>query len=351
MSWFQVKNLRQRYTAGAVGVYNYNLSCEKGEHICIYATEEGGKTSLLKSIAGLIPIEKGEIIINSLPIQGKKVKDRDIAIIFQDCGIVKRKSVKWNLAYPLKIRKMPKEQISTIVNKVALDFKLGHLLSFPANRLKNQDKIRLAFARVLARNAPLVLIDNPFALLASEERRELFIELLPVIKSYVGNVLFATDNRDEAFTLGGKISILHYGILEQSGTIAEIKECPATVQVYSFAYGIPANFATVKLQQENSKLFILLFGQKFYLRADLLLNNIYIDSNVKVGFLAKESNSGILADIKFCEQKEGCVYAHLSCDSQDLIAPVSSFVNGTINIEIIPSSIRLYDEANEKLIY
>lgn len=351
MSWFLIKNLRQKYTAGAVGVYNYNISCEKGEHLCIYAPEEGGKTSLLKSIAGLIPIEEGEIIINSLSIKDKKVKDRDVALIFQDCGIVRNKSVKWNLAYPLKIRKMPKEQISATIGKVALDFNLEHLLSFSAFRLKNQDKIRLAFARALARDAQLLLIDNPFALLKGEERRELFIELLPIIKNHAGNIVFATNNRDEAFTLGCRISILHYGVLEQSGTIAEIKKSPATVQVYSFAYGISANFATVKLQQEDSKLFVSLLGQKFYLQSDLLLNDIYVGSDVKMGFLAKESENGILAYIRFCEQKEGCIYAHLSCNSQDLIAPVSSFVKGSINIEIVPSSIRLYDEANEKLIY
>jgi len=351
MSTIEIKNLRQKYTAGAVGVYNYSISCTEGEHICILASKQGGKTSLLKCIAGLLPAEEGEILINNIPIQGKKTKERDIGIIFQDCGIIEARSVKWNLAYPLKIRKVPKEQIALAIAKIAPQCKLDHLLSFSAARLKSSDKIRLAFARALVRNTPLLLIDNPFALLKGEERRELFIELLPIVKAYKSNIFFATDSVDEAFTLNSRISVLHYGILEQTGTAAEIKESPATVQVYKYAYGLSANFAQVMLQKEDNKLFIELLGQKIVLDKRQLLNDIYIGANVIAGFMAKESTEGTIAKIEFCEHKEGQIYAHLICNNQNIIAPIDNFAKGELFIKVLPESIRLYDDSNEKLIY
>jgi len=351
MSIIEIRNLRQKYTAGAVGVYNYNISCKDGEHICILAGKQGGKTSLLKCIAGLLPAEEGEILVNNIPIQDKRIKDRDLGIIFQDCGIIERRSIKWNLAYPLKIRKVPKEQIANKVAQVALDFKLIHLLSFSSSKLKECDKIRVAFARALIRNAPLLLIDNPFALLKGEERRELFIEMLPVIKGYKGNIFFATDSIDEAFTLREKISILHYGILEQTGTIEQIKEQPATVQVYKYAYGLSANFTDTTLQKEREQLFVEILGQKLYLDNNLLLNDIYIGENVIAGFMIKESTKGKSVEINFCEQKEGQIYAHLILDGQKLIAPIPNFAQGELAIEVLPASIRLYDVSNEKLIY
>ena len=351
MTTLLIKNLRQRYTAGAVGVHNFNIQCENGEKLCVLAGEQGGKTSLIRCIAGLLTRESGQIILNGEEIQDKKIKERDIALIFQDCGLIKGKSVKWNLAYPLKLRKVSKEKLIEEVNKAAEKFNIAYLLTYPVSRLKDRDRIRLAFARASLRDASLLLIDNPFASLKGADRREMFLEMLPFIKNYGGVVIFATDSADEAFTLGDKISILHYGVAEQTGSKAELKENPASLQVYKYAHGIEVNIVSALLGDENGIPYIDLLGNKILLDKRPLLNNVYIGAAVTAAFLAEQASFGTESEVLFCEEYCGNTFAHTNFDGQTIIVPAKDIGKRAIDIRVIPESIRLYDSANEKLIY
>lgn len=352
MKFLEIKNLKQKYLAGVTGVHRFSLECEKEEIVAIFARECGGKTSLLKAVAGLLPIEEGEIIIKGNKVNDVKLKDRNIAMIYEDGGLIEAKSVEWNLFYPLKLRKCDKNIIKEKVNAVAKEFKLDFLLSYRASRLTANDKVRLMFARASLREADLFLIDNPFNLIKESERRDIFVEMNPYIRAFKGVVLFATDNLDEARTLTEKIAILRYGVTEQIDYFNEIKKNPATIEVYKYFNGNSANIEATQLYEKDNSLAVNILGEEVILsvNSDELINPIYIGSKIKVAYKTKQAKKGIEASPKLIEYFKEKIYAHTTLNGQSIITELENREKGKIFISVDIESIRLYDDSNEKLI-
>jgi ABC-type sugar transport system ATPase subunit len=226
-----VNDLNLRYLYGAKAITNLSFSLEDSERLCVLSSHAGGKTSLFLALAGLLKPESGHIFLNDLDITTSSARERDFVAVYGDGGLTKMRTVARELAYPLKIRKMPLQERTKIVTKTASNYGLYPLLGDLCRQLHDEDVVRLAIARASLRISQLYLIDNIFSLAKGSDRVSLFDELRPTIDSFQSNVIFTTDSVDESFSIGTRTLILNYGIMEQIGTPHEILSRPASLFV------------------------------------------------------------------------------------------------------------------------
>src|SRR5690554_6695864 len=200
-----IKNLKQQYNYGAVGIQDMSFELEDNQTLAIISGKEGGKTSLLKCIAGLNPQVGGEIYINDILVNDKKPKDRDILLVYEDGGLFDFRSVFYNLSYPLKIRKLDKDFIYKKIADISKELGFEYLLDYKISSLSLAEKLRVMVARALIRDASVYLFDDPFKNVQPHYRHKLFNELYPYIRKIKGVKIFATSSPDEAKTVGDSI--------------------------------------------------------------------------------------------------------------------------------------------------
>ena len=227
----EVKELNQKYFYGTNAINGVSFALCDGEKLAVLSKTSGGKTSLIKCLAGLFPEESGSIILDGKDITKLKIKDRGVRLVYDDGGLIRKRNVKFNLTYPLKLRKIDKCERLKIAYKVAKEYGLEPFFNEPTYRLFTPEIIALALARLETRESPLTLIDDLFSLASGQERKELFAKYLPKLKKISGNVIFATDSVEEAFSFGDKIMVLSAGYVEQIGTPSELKYSPNSLSV------------------------------------------------------------------------------------------------------------------------
>ncbi len=227
----ELVNLEQTYFYGAKAINNLNLTINDGEKIAVLSKSGGGKTSLLKCIAGLFPATNGKIILNGQDITNLKPKDRNVRLVYDDGGLIRNRTVKYNLEYPLKIRKIDKEERLILAYNSLKEYGLEPFYKEYAFRLFEGEIIALALARLSLRDCPLTLIDNLFALANGQERKDLFRKFLPKLREIDGNVIFATDSLEEAFSFGDRVIVLEAGNLQQFDTPKVLMDNPETLCV------------------------------------------------------------------------------------------------------------------------
>lgn len=281
-----VRNLYMQYNFSTAGVRNISFEAKQGEILTVLAPLEGGKTTLIKSIAGLNPIQKGEAELNGKILNNLPTKDRNIAVIYEDWGLFNHKTVFYNLMYPLKIRNTEPQTALDTVNRVLEEFNLVEFRDKKIGKLSEEEKFRAALARVFCREAELYLIDDPLYTFKGEERQRLFGYFLPYLKklSVTAPIVYATSSVGEAKRLGGKTVLLNYGFQLQSGTIDEIAENPSTILALRLFHDDAIIEETIIIESDGG-VFVEYMGQKIPVDPDKLLNRIYIGSEVFVCFL------------------------------------------------------------------
>ena len=196
----------------------------------VYAAEKGGKTSFLKALAGIIPYQ-GSLTIDGESVDKIPLKERDFQMLFDDYALFSRHSARYNLEYPLRIRKVPKEERRRMVESVAELFDLDVMLDAPVYRLNEWLKVALALCRAYLRRPKVLLIDNIFAKLDPTSRREAFRRFMPLFKE--GIIVYATDSAEEAAALSKHIKVLSCGYLMQEGAPEEFMNKPAAASVFA----------------------------------------------------------------------------------------------------------------------
>ena len=227
----EVKNLRQTYFYGTNALNGISFVLNEGEKLAVLSKKGGGKTSLLKCIAGLFPAESGNVILDDKDVTNLKIKDRGVRLVYDDGGLISKRTVLYNLTYPLKIRKINKDERVSIAYQIAKDYGLEPFIKEMTFRLFTPEIIALALARLELRDSSLTLIDDIFSLACGQERKEIFEKFLPKLHSIGGNVIFATDSVEEAFSFADKVLILNNGYQDQIGTFDELKNHPQSLLV------------------------------------------------------------------------------------------------------------------------
>ena len=236
----ETKDLRKSY--GAVDVlHGIDVGMQDGEFLVLVGPSGCGKSTLLNCIAGLEEITAGELCIAGREVTQEPPKDRDIAMVFQSYALYPTMSVAENIAFGMKIRRIPKEARDSKTREVAELLQIDHLLDRQPSQLSGGQRQRVAMGRALVRDPALFLFDEPLSNLDAKLRVEMRAEIKRLHKTTGASIVYVTHDQIEAMTLASRIVVLKDGHVQQIGTPHEIYHRPANTFVADFMGSPPMN--------------------------------------------------------------------------------------------------------------
>ncbi|MDD2713239.1 MAG: sn-glycerol-3-phosphate import ATP-binding protein UgpC [Simplicispira sp.] len=244
MASISLRNIVKRYGHGAKStqvIHGVNAEIAHGEFIVIVGPSGCGKSTLLRMVAGLEEISGGEICIGERVVNNLEPAQRDIAMVFQNYALYPHMTNFDNMAYGLKIAKVPKDEIRARVDKAAKILELGHLLERKPRELSGGQRQRVAMGRAIVRQPQVFLFDEPLSNLDAKLRAQTRIEIQKLHRELGITSLFVTHDQVEAMTLAQRMIVMNAGNMEQFGTPEEVYHTPATTFVASFIGSPPMN--------------------------------------------------------------------------------------------------------------
>jgi len=313
---------------GVVAVQAFNLDIADKEFIVLVGPSGCGKSTTLRMVAGLEEISGGELYIDGKLVNDVAPKDRDIAMVFQNYALYPHMTVYDNMAFSLKLRHAPKDEIDKKVREAAEILDITQYLERKPKALSGGQRQRVAIGRAIVRDPKVMLMDEPLSNLDAKLRNEMRAEIIKLRKRIDTTFIYVTHDQTEAMTLGDRIVIMRDGYIQQIGTPQEVFNHPSNLFVAGFI-GMPQmNFFDGKLIREGDKFFVELGGYKVELSADkearLLKNNVQSQA-VTLGVRPEHTNvgqSGVKAKVDVSEMMGSSVHLHLSAEGKDVIVIV-----------------------------
>ncbi len=244
MASIQLKNVIKRYGKGKHAlqvIHGVNAEVADREFIVIVGPSGCGKSTLLRMVAGLEEITDGTISIGDRVVNNLEPAQRDIAMVFQNYALYPHMSVFDNMAYGLKIKKMPIAEIKQRVDKAAGILELGPLLQRKPRELSGGQRQRVAMGRAIVRQPQVFLFDEPLSNLDAKLRAQTRLEIQKLHRELGITSLFVTHDQVEAMTLAERMIVMNAGVMEQFGTPEEVYHRPASTFVASFIGSPPMN--------------------------------------------------------------------------------------------------------------
>lgn len=246
MSILTIENLSLNFGESAV-LKSLNLAVNENEIICLLGASGCGKTTLLKSIAGLLPIEQGDIHLAGECLKSKAVEERKIGLIFQDYALFPHLTVAENIQFGLS--KLPPAEQQNITEQMLSVVKLQGLETRYPHELSGGQQQRVAIARALACRPQLLLLDEPFSNIDSQTRYAMIQEIKQILKSQNVPAIFVTHSKEEAFAFADKIAVMDKGKIVQFGKSSELYHSPANPFVADFLGG--TNYLPCSVSEEK----------------------------------------------------------------------------------------------------
>jgi ABC-type sugar transport system ATPase subunit len=250
MAEVELRNIEKRYSEDAHAVKGVSFRALDGEFVVLVGPSGCGKSTTLRMVAGLETSTAGEILIGGRVVNDLEPKDRDVAMVFQNYALYPHMSVFENMAFPLKMRKVAKSEITKQVEEAAKLLSIEHLLKRKPKELSGGERQRVAVGRAIVRKPKVFLFDEPLSNLDAALRTQMRAELKRIQHRLGATMLYVTHDQVEAMTMGDKIAVMNKGKLEQFGTPAEIYERPASVFVARFLGAPPMNLIPGKVSVE-----------------------------------------------------------------------------------------------------
>jgi len=244
MASIELKNVVKRYGKGKSAnpvIHGVSAHITDGEFVVIVGPSGCGKSTLLRMVAGLEEISGGEISIGGRVVNDLEPSERDIAMVFQNYALYPHMSVFDNMAYGLKIAKIPREDIQVRVDKAAKILELGPYLQRKPRELSGGQRQRVAMGRAIVRQPQVFLFDEPLSNLDAKLRAQTRLEIQKLHRELGITSLFVTHDQVEAMTLAQRMIVMNGGVMEQFGTPLEVYTRPATTFVASFIGSPPMN--------------------------------------------------------------------------------------------------------------
>ncbi len=244
MASISIRNVIKRYGKGKQQlqvIHGVSAEVADREFVVIVGPSGCGKSTLLRMVAGLEEISEGEISIGDRVVNDLEPAERDIAMVFQNYALYPHMSVFDNMAYGLKIKKVPTAEIKTRVDKAAGILELGQLLDRKPRQLSGGQRQRVAMGRAIVRQPQVFLFDEPLSNLDAKLRAQTRIEIQKLHRELGITSLFVTHDQVEAMTLAQRMLVMNAGVMEQFGTPEEVYHRPASTFVASFIGSPPMN--------------------------------------------------------------------------------------------------------------
>ena len=236
---------------GVVAVPDFNLEIADREFVVFVGPSGCGKSTTLRMIAGLEEISGGELYIDGKLMNDVAPKDRDIAMVFQSYALYPHMTVRENLAFPLKLRKYPKDEIDAKVNEAAEVLGITQFLDRKPKALSGGQRQRVAIGRAIVREPKVLLMDEPLSNLDAKLRNQMRAEIIKLRQRINSTFVYVTHDQTEAMSLGDRIVIMKDGVTQQVGTPQEVFDHPANLFVAGFI-GVPQmNYFDAELIREG----------------------------------------------------------------------------------------------------
>ena len=368
MASLSLKNIHKAYDNGFVAVRDFNLEIEDKEFIIFVGPSGCGKSTTLRMIAGLEDITSGELWIVDRLVNDVEPKDRDIAMVFQNYALYPHMSVYDNIAFSLKIKKVPKEEIDRLVHEAAQILDIEHLLDRKPKALSGGQRQRVAMGRAIVRSPKVFLMDEPLSNLDAKLRVQMRLEISKLHQRLQTTIIYVTHDQTEAMTLGTRIVVMKDGVIQQVDSPEILYNQPNNMFVAGFIGSPQMNFIDAQVVKVGSDV-VLTFGNNAIkvseARGKALIDNGYEGKTIVLGirpedihdeqiFLNQSPDTVVDAEIKVYEMLGAEVFLYFSLDQYEITARVNPRTTArpgdTIKVAFDASKIHLFDKETEQVI-
>ena len=375
MAGLSLRHIYKKYPGGVVAVSDFNLEIRDKEFLIFVGPSGCGKSTTLRMIAGLEEISEGELYIGDRYVNDIAPKDRDIAMVFQNYALYPHMTVFDNMAFGLKLRKVPKEEIKRRVEEAARILDIAHLLERRPKALSGGQKQRVALGRAIVRNPKVFLLDEPLSNLDAKLRASMRTELTKLHKKVETTFIYVTHDQVEAMTMASRIVVMRDGLIQQVDTPQNLYDSPCNLFVAGFIGTPQMNFITGKLAKKDNDLYATFGTTLLKLPADKANNPAlkeYIDQDVIFGirpesihdepmYLETLAETTMNVNVDVTELMGAEIYLYLgfegmedATNNKNIIARVSSRSTARsgddIKVAIDTSRIHIFDKDTEKCI-
>jgi multiple sugar transport system ATP-binding protein len=237
------------YENGFHAVTDLSIEVADGEFLVLVGPSGCGKSTALRMVAGLEDISTGNLLIGGRRVNDVDPQGRDIAMVFQSYALYPHMSVADNIAYGLKLRRMPKDEMNRRIQKAADMLELTHLLDRKPKQLSGGQRQRVAMGRSIVREPQVFLMDEPLSNLDAKLRVQMRAEISAVVRSLNTTTLYVTHDQTEAMTMGDRMAVLKAGVLNQLGTPSDCYDTPNNIFVAQFVGSPPMNLVLADIKE------------------------------------------------------------------------------------------------------
>ena len=368
MGTLSFKNINKVYPNGFHAVKDFNLEVADKEFIIFVGPSGCGKTTTLRMVAGLEEISSGELSIDGRVINDVEPKDRDIAMVFQNYALYPHMTVYDNMAFGLKLRKVPKAEIDKMVHEAAKILDLEPLLDRKPKALSGGQRQRVAMGRAIVRNPQVFLMDEPLSNLDAKLRGQMRIELSKLHQRLGTTIIYVTHDQVEAMTLGTRIVVMNAGIVQQVDTPQALYDTPDNLFVAGFIGSPQMNFLDAVVSVEGDKAVLDLGESKITLSGDKakkIIDGGYDGKTVVMGIrpedvyddeavIAANPGTTIESTVRVYELLGAEVYLYFDYAGANFTARVkpttTARTGDTVKLALEPTKIHVFDKETEMAI-
>ena len=378
MASLSLKSIYKKYPGGVTAVSDFNLEIKDKEFIILVGPSGCGKSTTLRMIAGLEEISDGELYIGEKLVNDVAPKDRDIAMVFQNYALYPHMTVFENMAFGLKLRKTPKDEIKLRVEEAARILDIAHLLDRKPKALSGGQRQRVALGRAIVREPKVFLLDEPLSNLDAKLRAQMRTELSKLHKKLGTTFIYVTHDQTEAMTMGDRIVVMKDGFIQQVDTPHKLYDKPCNMFVAGFIGSPQMNFIESKLIKKGDDFYVEFGsedtktsrGVKYQIKLPAEKNeknvlDAYEDKEVMMGirpedvhdeprYLEMFADNKIKADVEVTELMGAETFLYLNVEGFSFTARVepTSTARPSDNIDIVidNTKIHLFDKETEQTI-
>ena len=368
MASLSLRNVTKKYPNGFVAVKDFNLEIADKEFIIFVGPSGCGKSTTLRMIAGLEDISSGELYIDGKLVNDVEPKDRDIAMVFQNYALYPHMSVYDNMAFGLKLRKTPKDEIDKKVHDAAKILDLEHLLDRKPKALSGGQRQRVAMGRAIVRSPKVFLMDEPLSNLDAKLRGQMRVEISKLHQRLETTIIYVTHDQTEAMTLGTRIVVMKDGVVQQVDSPQNLYDRPCNKFVAGFIGAPQMNMIDAQVAKAGSDITLSFGGHTVALPAAKgkgLEEGGYIGKTVTLGirpedlhdeeaFLEANPKSIFQAEIRVYEMLGSEVLLYFDIDDANFTAKVNPRTTArpgdSIKVAMDLDKVHIFDKETEKVI-
>ena len=355
-AYVSLRHIDKVYDNNVQAVFDFNLDIKKHEFIVFVGPSGCGKSTTLRMIAGLEDITRGELYIDGEYSNDRTPKDRDIAMVFQSYSLYPNMTVFDNLAFSLKVRHLPKEEIETRVHEAARILQIEQYLDRKPKALSGGQRQRVALGRAIVRNAKVFLMDEPLSNLDAKLRVQMRSEIVKLHQALGATTIYVTHDQTEAMTMATRIVVMKLGRIQQIGTPKEIYNNPANLFVAGFIGSPSMNFLNVDYKDGNV---IFEGGKEMKLPASVIkghkLPEKFILGIRPEDIVPNEEMDSFESKISLCELLGDQSYVHFDFGGKDILSKVSSELDikegADMKFGFKENKVHLFDSWTEKTMF